>query len=71
MKIQPEINDCAQTYGYPDVGDVFGISSSINYGFKLKREDPNSAMEITHQSCHLFSENETPDKNNNEKVFQM
>lgn len=30
VNIQPEINGCAQTYGYSDVGDVFGIESSIN-----------------------------------------
>lgn len=30
VNIQPEINGCAQTYGYSDVGDVFGIPSSIN-----------------------------------------
>lgn len=30
VNIQPEINGCAQTYGSPDVEDVFGIESSIN-----------------------------------------
>lgn len=50
VNIQPEINGCAQTYGYSDVGDVFGITSSINYSFELKTGDWNSALETRHQN---------------------
>lgn len=47
VNIQPEINGCAQTYGYSDVGDVFGIPPSFNEGFKLKQRD--SALEMSRQ----------------------
>lgn len=50
INIISEINGCAQTYGYSDVGDVLGITSSINYSFKLKTGDWNSAVETRHKN---------------------
>lgn len=49
VNIQSEINGCMKTYGYSDVGDVFGIHSLTNYGLKLKKADPISASEISHR----------------------
>lgn len=39
VNIQSEINGGMKTYGYSEVGDVFGILSFINYGLKLDDQD--------------------------------
>lgn len=57
---QPEINGCAQTYGYAEVGDVCGMQLSGNEGVgRGGRRHPFCIGKFAQERCHLLPANKT------------